>query len=178
MCRGQKMFSSHSIALCLILLGNNLLQNLELNCSQQSQWSSFLSSTVLRLQGHAGMPSFLYGCWGFGLRPLGLHSKCFYLLSNFLIPSPSVSLILFSSPLSPLFLLSLSPRCVCVRTHMRGSVKAKGQLEGVSSLLVPCIPGTQLECQAWWQAPLPTETSHLSWSYFKKYLCLCTLAKR
>lgn len=52
MCRGQKrMPSSLSFILCHILLGNNLLQNLELNWYPAIQWSSSLCLPQLRVAG-------------------------------------------------------------------------------------------------------------------------------
>ena len=52
--------------------------------------------------------------------------------------------------------------CVCLWAHVCGSVgvEVRGQLVGVSSLVLQCgSRELNFGHQAWWQAPLPLEAS-------------------
>lgn len=47
-----------------------------------------------------------------------------------------------------------------VHAYLNICMKVRGKLAGGISLLLPCEAwGSNSGCQAWWLAPLPTETS-------------------
>lgn len=53
---------------------------------------------------------------------------------------------------------------MCHRTY----VEVRGQLVGLDDLLPSCgTQGSNLGCQSWQQAPLPSETSCWPWKHFK-----------